>query len=186
LVPEKCFWYMVGFEFQGSKWKYSTGKALLPLEVQNANGNLVAIPQLAVTEAQQTLGMRVAPDRNNKVELEHLMQTTSTWFTAMKAGRITHDASAFSLRQIVLKQLTYPLVTTTLTEAECSTIMKPILAASLPAMGVVRTLARAVVHGPVRYQGLEVPNLYTEQMVVRITTLLQYGPHDDDVTGSML
>jgi len=186
LVPEKCFWYMVGFEFQGSKWKYLTGKAPLPLEVQNANGKLVAIPQLAVTEARRTLGVRVAPDGNNKAELEHLMQIASTWFTAMKAGRITHEAAAFSLRQIVLKQLTYPLVTTTLTEAECSTIMKPILAAGLPAMGVVRTLARAVVHGPVRYQGLEIPNLYTEQMVARITTLLQYGPHGDDVTGSLL
>jgi len=186
LVPEKCFWYQVRFEFQGSKWTYATKKGTIPLQVRNAEGKLVTIPQLEVTEARRTLGVRVAPDGNNKAELEHLMQTASTWFTAMKAGRISHEAAVFSLKQVVLKRLTYPLVTTTFTEAECNTIMKPILAAGLPAMGVVRTLARAAVHGPVRYQGLEIPNLYTEQIVARITTLLQYGPQVDDITGSLI
>jgi len=86
--------------------------------------------------------MRVAPDGNNQAKIEHLMQMTATWYMAMKAGQITHDVTAFSLKLVVLKQITYPLVTTTFMEAECSTIIKPILAAGLPAMGVVWTLAR--------------------------------------------
>jgi len=137
LVPEKCFWYLISFEFHGSKWRYVNVRALEPLEVCNAEGQKVAIPQLQVTEACQTLGVRVAPDRNNKAELEHLMTMASQWFTAMKASRITHEAAAFSLKQVILKKLMYPLMTTTFTEEECQTIMKPILAAGLLAMGVV-------------------------------------------------
>jgi len=97
-----------------------------------------------------------------------------------------HEAAAFSLKQVVLKKLAYPLVMTTFTEEECQAIMKPILAAGLPAMGVVRMAARAAVHGPLRYQGLDIPNLYTEQMVARITMLLQYGPNAEDITGSLI
>jgi len=93
---------------------------------------------------------------------------------------------AFSLKQVVLKKLAYPLVMTTFTDEECQVIMKPILAAGLPAMGVVRMAARAAVHGPLRYQGLDIPNLYTEQMVACITTLLRYGLNAEDITGSLI
>ncbi len=104
----------------------------------------------------------------------------------MKAGWLSHDAAAFSLKQVVLKQITYPLVTAIFTEAECTTKMKLILAVGLPAMGVVWTLTRAIVHGPIQYQGLEIPNLYTKQMIACIATLLQYRPQEDDITGRLI
>jgi len=57
LVPEKCFWYLVNFDFQGSKWKYSETYKNVHLKVRNAQGDLTNIPQLPVTEARQTLGV---------------------------------------------------------------------------------------------------------------------------------
>jgi len=91
LVPEKCFWYLISFEFQGSKWHYDKQRAPQPIEVRNADGQKTVIPQLPVTEARRTLGVRLAPDGNNQAELEHLMTTATQWFTAMKAGRLTHE-----------------------------------------------------------------------------------------------
>jgi len=143
-------------------------------------------PQLLVMEAHRTLGVRVAPDSNNAAELEHLMQIATKWFMEMKAGCHTQEAVAFSLCNVVIKQLMYPLVSTMLTPKECKAVMKPILAAGLPAMGVVRTMARDVIHGLLCYQGLNIPNLYTKQMLARISTLLQYSPQADDVTGSLI
>jgi len=92
-------------------------------------------------EARRTLGVRVVPDGNNMAEFEHLIQIATEWYTAMKVGRMTHKVVAFSLCNVVLKQLTYPLVTTTFTEKECMAIMQPILAAGLPAMRIVQTMA---------------------------------------------
>jgi len=89
-----------------------------PIKVRNADRYKAVILQLQVTEAHQTLGVRMAPDRNNKAELEHFMTIASQWFTAMKAGQITLEAAAFSLEKVVLKKLTYPLVTTTFTDEE--------------------------------------------------------------------
>jgi len=149
-------------------------------------GELTPIPQLTVMEGWHTLGVRVAPDGNNKAELEHLTQIVMEWFTAMKAGWLTHEAAAFSLWYVVLKQLEYPLVMTTLMEWECNTIMQPILAAALPEMGIVCTMAHAVVHGPLWYQGLDILNLHTEQLIAWLQTLLQYGLQLEDVTGSMI
>jgi len=73
-----------------------------------------------------------------------------------------------------------------LMEKECNTIMQPILAAGLPAMGIVWMMARVVVHGPLCYQGLDLPNLYMEQCIARLQTLLQYGLQAKDVTGSLI
>jgi len=72
LVPEKCVWYLVNFEFHRSQWRYTSKNELVLLAVCNAAGKLATIPQLPVTEAHRTLGVRVAPDGNNAVELEHL------------------------------------------------------------------------------------------------------------------
>jgi len=52
LVREKCFWYLVDFDFQGSKWKYSETYEQVHLKVRNAQGDLTNIPQLPVTEAR--------------------------------------------------------------------------------------------------------------------------------------
>jgi len=93
------------------------------------------------------------------------MQIASEWFTAMKAGWLMHVAAKFSLHNVVLTQLAYPLVSMTFTQKQCQAIMWPILAAGLPAMGVVRTMVREAVHGPLQYQGLDVPNLYTKQTI---------------------
>jgi len=105
---------------------------------------------------------------------------------AMKVGRLTHEAAAFSLCNVILKQLTYPLVTMMLTEKECTAIVQPILVAGLPAMGIVRMMAQAVVHGPLCYHGLDIPNLYTEQLLACLQALLQYSPQAEDVTGSLI
>jgi len=176
LVPEKCFWYLVDFEFMGSQWQYTRKSDSVLLVVRNAAGNLVMIPQLSATEARRTLGVRVAPDGNNDAEIQHLTQIANKWFTAMKAGCLTKEAASFSLQNVVMKQLIYPLVATTLNQKECKAVMWPILAAGLPAMGMVRTMAREVVHGPLLYQGLDILHLYTEQMLARLSMLLQYGP----------
>jgi len=37
-----------------------------------------------------------------------------------------------------------------------------------------------------QYQGLDLPNLYTRQMVACVTTLMQYGPHEEDVMDSLI
>lgn len=46
------------------------------------------------------------------------------------------------------------LLVLTLTEAECNTIMVPVLSEGLSNMGVFRSMARLLVYGPTKNQGL--------------------------------
>ncbi len=46
----------------------------------------------------------------------------------------------------------------------------------LSKIGCIRSMPRAVVHGPLEKAGLNIPNLYTEQFVTQLTMLLHHGP----------
>jgi len=53
-------------------------------------------------------------------------------------------------------------------------------------MGVNRCMPQAVVHGPRVYQGLNLPNLYLEQMLIHIQMLVKFGQHTTDATGILV
>ena len=53
--------------------------------------------------------------------------------------------------------------------------MTKIKNAALPKMGVCRTISHAYLYGPIRYQGLAFPNLYTAFCIERLKLLLKHG-----------
>jgi len=58
--------------------------------------------------------------------------------------------------------------------------------AALPAMVINRNFPRAVAHGPRSHQGLNLPNLFTKQLIAHVMTILWFGPQQDDPTGHLL
>ncbi len=64
--------------------------------------------------------------------------------------------------------------------------MRPILAQGLPATGFVRLFPRAIVHGPWQWGGLNIPNLFTEQVIAHVHTMLKFGGQMGNITGSLL
>jgi len=47
-------------------------------------------------------------------------------------------------------------------------------------------MPQAIVHGPLTLVGLNVPNLYTEQLITQLTMLLQYGPQLENMMGVLI
>ncbi len=187
LVPTKCFWYLMDFSWTNNKWRYcnrvqSPGE----LVVKDDSQHSVQIPRLETFEARRTLGVRLAPDGNWTAEVEYLQSVANDWQVKMAASKLSPQDALFSLKNVVLRKLQYPLVTTTFTPQQCSQIMAPLLKQGLPKAGVIRTFPRALAYGPLQYGGLEIPNLYTEQIIAHITTILRYGSHRDDLTGSLM
>jgi hypothetical protein len=74
---------------------------------------------------------------------------------------------------------------TYLSKAQCETIMKPFLTAGLSVSGVVRTIPRAIVWGPLRYQGLGIRHLFTTQGVEHLIAILRHASHPS-LTGKLL
>ncbi len=173
LVPTKCFWYLLDLSWSNNKWRYcnrvqSPGE----LVVKDDSQHSVQIPRLETFKVHWTLGVRLAPDGNWTTEVEYLQSVAQDWQVKMAASRLSPQDALFSLKNVVLRKLQYPLVTATFTPQQCSQIMAPILKQGLPKAGVVRTFPRALAHNPLQYGGLDIPNLYTEQIIAHITTIL--------------
>jgi len=120
------------------------------------------------------------------MEVNYLISVTSDWKTRMAASRLSLEDATFSLKHMIMRKLTYPLVTTTFSRQQCYQIMAPILQQGLPKAGVVRTSPQALARGPLEYGGLEIPHLFTEQTISHVHTILRYGQIKDDPTGFLL
>ncbi len=107
------------------------------LKVVDATGKLHTIPWLEVTEARQTLGVRLAPDGNSMAEFHYLKTMATDWKQKMEKARLTHMDALFSLRSSILQKMAYPLAVMTFTEQQCSELMKLILSAGLPKIGCI-------------------------------------------------
>lgn len=80
----------------------------------------------------------------------------------------------------------YPLgASTCFNDKQCHQLQTKYLPYALSKMGINRTTATAVRHGPSRYGGMEVVNLETEQGVIHTKLLLSHLLKQDKV-GQML
>jgi len=104
----------------------------------------------------------------------------------MAASHLSPIDMTFSLKNVIMWKLCYPLVTMTFSLQQCQQIMAPILQLGLPKVGAVHTFPCAIAHGPLDFGGLEIPHLYTEQLVTHVQTLLHYGPDKNNPTGMLL
>jgi len=137
-------------------------------------------------EVRRTLRVQLAPDGNNDAEVQYLSQVMAEWWMKMATAQISRETAEFSIRQVLYPKLRYPLIATMFSEVQCKQIVKPVLNQGLPALGINWHLPQVVAHGPWKFQGLYLPNLYTEQVVTHIHTLLRFGAQSNDPTGQLL
>jgi len=114
LIPTKCFWYLIDFQCAQNKWKYVT-KHQKPgeLSIKDDHHHQVEIPCLEPHKARQTLGVRLALDGNWDTKLEYLLLVTSDWKVWMAASQLSPADATFSLKNVIMLKLCYPLVTIT-------------------------------------------------------------------------
>ena len=153
LVPEKTHWYLIAFKWDShGKFTYcSPDDAPASLSVRDAAGNITEIERLSVQRAERTLGVRLAPDGNNKAEFHFRLAAAQTWSDKVHSARLSHPLTWLSLTTSALKTQEYPLPATTFSPAECRQIMGKLLHRGLPACGIARTFPRALVHAPLCY-----------------------------------
>ena len=187
LVPEKSFWYLIDFRWRGSTWryaKYPTEPGSLSMPDNNQHEH--SIKRLPADKAQRTLGVYLAPDGNNKAQLQILLEKTKTWADNSRTGHLNKVAAWLNLTSTILRQVYYVLPATTFTQAQCDTIMAPCFRGGLPAAGYMRSFPRVILQAPYKYFGLGITNLYHEQGIQHLLALLRHGSNPNDITGQLL
>ena len=187
IVPEKSHWYLIDFVWKEGSWRYASLEEIeAGLLVKDSEGNSKTIERLEVSDARRTLGVRLAPDGNNEAEARFLKERARDWADRVRTGHLPRRLVWESMNTTILKSLQYPLPATTLTRKQCREIMGPLLAQGLSSSGVVRTLPRVIVHGPVKFQGLGIQNLFTFQQTQHILRLLKFCTTEDHMTGQLI
>ena len=108
------------------------------------------------------LGVFLAPDGNNKAQFKDLEDKIKKWAMRISRGYITRYAADVALRTTIFRTVEYPLAAVTFTRNQCKALPRPILKAALPKLGIARTTGRKYLHGPLKYQGCDIPNIYTK------------------------
>jgi hypothetical protein len=148
-------------------------------------GSRVPLERVEVSEARKSLGLMIAGDGNWDAEVAFLLKASVEWKANLQAGHLSRADAWYALTHTINRTVEYPMMATSLTKAQCETVMRPFLNAGLSASGVVRSIPRAVAWGPLRYQGLDIRHLYTTQGVEHLLAILRHGTRQT-LTGQLI
>jgi hypothetical protein len=98
---------------------------------------------------------------------------------------LTRQETYWAFTLFFRPQLTFCLGALFLREQECITIQSPALQATLSKLHLNRNTSRAIIFGPPKYGGLNLPDLYTSQGISQLTLLLGHL-RIGDATGSLM
>ena len=174
LDKKKSFWYGINFEWEGTKWKYSTNLDDASITFVDKDGNRQTLTRHLPSTATETLGVYLAPDGNTKTQRQTMRNTAVKFKDNIRVGNLEKSDAWQALNTTIMKSLQYPLPALTLSEAECKHIMDPVLEGALSAAGYNCNFPRAVVYGPIAGQGLGVKNLYTWQGASHVAIILNH------------
>ena len=163
MAPDKCWWYLVDFEWKNGKWKYVSPCKQSTLHVRDKTGQKEALTRLEHTQSKEMIGVTLAPNGSHSEQTKVLRQKTQRWAQKITQSPIDRDETWVALKDTISKTVEYPLAATTLTQTQLTHIMAPALTAGLPRANISRSIPRDVVYGPVSKQGLGLTDPYVYQ-----------------------
>ncbi len=98
-----------------------------------------------VQDAQQTLVVHLAPDKNTKQQKLKMRETAIKQVDNIRIGKIPKDDIWLAFPSTIWKTLLYPLPAVNMTKEECELVMAPILFYLLPTIGVCRNFPRTFI-----------------------------------------
>jgi hypothetical protein len=186
LEPEKTFWYNIRFHWTNGKWRY-TSKQEVPttLTMYNADGTRSTLEQVEVWEGRRTLGVRLAPDGNNKSEFRYLREQCDAWANKIRSGMLAKRFTWQAFTTTILAKVAYALPATTFSKKECESITKRLIFTTLSKAGVNAHLPRDLVYGSPLRQGLGYPDLYVWQGAQALARLISFSSSSKGITTEL-
>jgi len=114
-----------------------------------------------------------------------MLDRAQEWAALIRTGHLPRHLTWQSLNTAILKTLTFPLPSTTLTQEQCKQIMRPIIRAGLSGSGTMNSLPRILVNAPIMYHGYALPELYVEQGILHIQKIMKFC-NSKALTGELL
>ena len=173
IAPLKCWWYLVFFEWDDkNNWFYGHN-SMHSLSARDAANNLHELQHLLPHQAQEMLGVHIAPDGNNNDQVKTLLTKAKGYSERMRTNFSYSHEAWVGMTHVAMKSLDYCLPATTMTQQECDKIMWEIIKGFLPKSGINRYIKRDVLFAPPALQGLGMKNLYVMQGIHHVADLVE-------------
>jgi hypothetical protein len=156
------------------------------ISIWTANGSSwVNLTRYEVDHAEENLGVYLAMNGNNTAECAALRKKSESVADCIRIGFISRDYAVVPIHTTNMKSLEYPLEATTMTKKQWDYITGPILMASLPQMGYVRTFTCNIVYASKSFCGLGIMHPWYNHELAHLETCLREGTKQT-ITGDLL
>jgi hypothetical protein len=106
-------------------------------------------------------------------QVEHMKLKAESWANLIRVSGLPRSEVWYSLNSMIMKTLEYPLLATTMSEADLESIMSIILHVGLSKSGICRTITRKAVYSSNKYFGFGIKHLYMTQGLTKLKLFLQ-------------
>ena len=156
------------------------------LILKDNKGGHAVIEYLPPDQPNKGLGYLLCPDGNQTHQYEAIYKAIKDLCSRISGAQLSVRETRQALLQRLLPKLDYALHASFFTDKQCHNIDKQINAAFLPRMGLNRNTPRDLVHGPVAYGGLDIPDTYTRQTQLHAKYFLKQIRWNQTVAGDLL
>jgi hypothetical protein len=111
-------------------------------------------------------------DGNNVAETKKLREKAEEFADCIRTGFVTQNEAWYALNAAIMKTFEYRMEAITLTKLQWDYIMSPVLMATLPRAGIVRTFPRNIVYAPMDYCGLGIMHPWYRQELTHLKVCL--------------
>ena len=168
----KSDFVVVGFQWKGGVWKYTPMQHSHKLWVPDGKGGREYLTQIPYNKARRTLGVWQAADGNENTQTAKMKEKAMQWSRKTKAGFLSRHDVVFGIKTSLYPSLTYGLMATALDKQQAEEVFKPVRKYAISQMGYNMNMPKEVVHGPRRYGGMGLRDIYTVQGTEHIKVLL--------------
>lgn len=176
LQLQKCFYFILSWKFdkngQPSPKTISDQTAQREVYIYDENNNYQKITQIESTDTFRTLGCHVNGVSNSDTQYKILLDKSERHATTTNMAMLHRRVGRLTYSTLFIPQLLYSMSTSTLSKQQICTISNKATSKYIPAMGYHRGTAKAIMHGPRKYGGVNLPHLYTESEINKIMMML--------------
>jgi hypothetical protein len=104
LGPEKSYWYLVTFQWNGGKWTYApatnTPDTIFMKDINNVR---MFIRRIQPNQAEETLGVWISPNGNTRTQYDNMLEKSLLWVEQMKMEKIKKQETWLALQSTILR-----------------------------------------------------------------------------------
>ena len=196
LNVKKCFYYLVGFHWTGTNWRYCTNAEIDvdPIVITPTTLDESGVPQQVqwheADDAQRTLGSFIAPDGSCRRQLDVLQGKLMEWKQCLRnLSPANLQARWLAYQNVFMRKVMYPLIRHSCTASDLHFLQKPVDRELLHILGLNEHFPRAALYAPLKYGGMGCVTIHGQHVIDKVLLFVHHmregGKIRETLMGSM-